>query len=345
MGRLDFTMAGDELGDLSFSPKSLEEQFGVVTVRAQNSFVHDSLEELGALLAEEMEIEGSLAFHAARDGPSTRADVLRLIASYPMTIEATIAKKSDIPDPWRKKPTELFASFWAQHLAWTLPEALGYSNRIRLTLAEMQPHTARLVFRRAVGGALLLIQAPHFMRGAGGAAGGLRAGDDVASIMWGVQPARESRAIQVADYCAGALRQKLRGTSGTVDTLGQRMVTPWTWLPGISPRQILAWKAADRARWRSSLKSVSLRMVYESLERFQLEDAIVHLEDALGDADSDPGVLFGSAAEVGEAAISRQELRLRAFAAVMKAAEQFGEHEPRQSTHRSAAPGHPVQRR
>ena len=207
-GRRWYTLAGDESGTLDLKVKPGDEHFMVATIciPADND-LPGRLDSLRFRVAPFFGPARTAAFHACEDTPLTRDLVFGELARSPLEIDATVVDKRAVPTGMTR--IQLYSLIWYEHLVHVLPGLILPDRKVRLWISRLSDSAARQGFATALREATAVSYLPFllwFWYEAKGIPGQAYRGP---GLLFGERSPDEDRSLQVADYCAWAIRRNL----------------------------------------------------------------------------------------------------------------------------------------
>lgn len=179
----------DEAGDLTFTRnQNVSRYFIVCTVAMDDCFVGDRLLELRRQLTWE-KLDLGEYFHASENKQIVRDRVFDLIRQCDFTVDATILEKSKAQPQTRETAHRFYQYGWYYHMKHIAPRLLNGKTEMLITAAAIGTKRERAYFNAAI--------------------------NDVAQqtsrdkqFATAFPPSSAEPCLQVADYCAWAIRRK-----------------------------------------------------------------------------------------------------------------------------------------
>jgi len=211
--RREMWVCGDESGTLNPSRGLEDRYFLIVTVGMEGESLRQDFDGLAAQLRPIVGDATEGLFHASYDTPLTRDHVFALLGSRDLIIDASIVDKDAVPlELTGRLGYRLYTLLWYHHLIHVLPGLLNPTNKVHLVVAALGEYSRKQAFRDALAQATGAAYMPLYEK-ALVAVGYSLAGDDIhhrlPALRFSIGDARQDRLLQVADYCAWAIRRKL----------------------------------------------------------------------------------------------------------------------------------------
>ena len=180
---------GDESGNFDFSDQEgASRYFILTTVALVDHAIEADLMDLRRQLAWEGEpLAGG--FHATNDKQRVRDRVFAVMARHDFRVDATILEKRKADPRVRPTPAFFYGFAWYYHLTGLAPVLASYADEIMVVAASIGTNEMRSDFESAANAIGSAIAPMVIMRAA----------------MW---QAASNPILQVADYCAWAIRRK-----------------------------------------------------------------------------------------------------------------------------------------
>jgi hypothetical protein len=226
--QVDVYVFGDESGNPGdFRNLAANRYFMVVTATLLDRSWLTQLDVLGQSLRGKLGIpQVGLPFHAAKDNPQVKRDVLQLIGSQELRIDATIIDKQTVGPELRRRH-RLYTAIWASHLVHLLRQLTPRPSLAHVTVASIGTAADARAFRHGAERAM------RDMRAYGAASSSVLGLAQVGVMILGAAPVlvlgnHSSPSIelglQVADYCAWPIQRKWeRGDVAAYDLLKARI--------------------------------------------------------------------------------------------------------------------------
>ena len=180
---------GDESGNFDFSDQEgASRYFILTTVVVADHAIEADLMDLRRQLAWEGE---SLAggFHATNDKQRVRDRVFAVLGQHDFRVDATILEKRKADPRIRPTPAFFYGFAWYYHLTGLAPVLASNADEIMVVAASIGTNEMRADFESAVNAIASAIAPTVNMK----------------ATMW---QAASNPLVQVADYCAWAIRRK-----------------------------------------------------------------------------------------------------------------------------------------
>ena len=180
---------GDESGNFDFSNgPGASRYFILTTVVVSDHVIEADLMDLRRQLAWSGE---SLAggFHATNDKQRVRDRVFAVMSQHDFRVDATILEKRKADPRIRPTPAFFYGFAWYYHLTGLAPVLASYADEIMVVSASIGTNEMRSDFESAANAIASAIAPTVNMR----------------ATMW---QAASNPILQVADYCAWAIRRK-----------------------------------------------------------------------------------------------------------------------------------------
>lgn len=211
--RPELWVCGDESGTPTIAGGPQDRYYLIVTVSMEGASLRQRFDDLANELRPLVTNPTKGLFHAKDDTPLTRDRVFALLGSHALTIDATIVDKTALPsDLLGRRVHRLYTLLWYHHILHTLPGLLRPASKVHLVIAEMGDASHKRAFRDAIAQATAATYVPAFEQAF--AASGYRLSGEgafhrVPALQFSYSDARTERLLQVADYCAWAIRRTL----------------------------------------------------------------------------------------------------------------------------------------
>jgi hypothetical protein len=234
-GQADVYIFGDEAGNPGdFQNFAANRYFIVVTAALWDCSWLTRLDGLGQTLRGKLGIPKiGLPFHAAKDNPQVKHEVLNLISSEELRIDATIVDKQAVR-PELQHRHRLYAAIWASHLVNLLRDLNPRPSQANVTVASIGTAANAKAFRRGAERAMQLMRsygdASSSVLGLG-QIGFMRLGALPVLVLGNQSSPSIELGLQVADYCAWPIQRKWeRGDRSAYDLIeskvgSERLVT------------------------------------------------------------------------------------------------------------------------
>jgi hypothetical protein len=211
-GQADVYIFGDEAGNPGdFQNLASNRYFIVVTATLRDLSWLTKLDGLGQALRGKLGIlKIGLPFHAAKDNPQVKREVLHLIHGEELRVDATIVDKQAVR-PELQHRHRLYAAIWASHLVNLLRDLNPRPSRANVTVASIGTAANAKAFRRGAERAM------REMRAYGNASssvlglgqlGFMRLGALPVLVLGNHSSPSIELGLQVADYCAWPIQRK-----------------------------------------------------------------------------------------------------------------------------------------
>ena len=180
---------GDESGNFDFSnQEGASRYFILTTVVVADHVIEADLMDLSRQLAWEGEpLTGG--FHATNDKQRVRDRVFAVMARRDFRVDATILEKRKADPRVRPTPAFFYGFAWYYHLTGLAPVLASYADEIMVVAASIGTNEMRSDFESAANAIASAIAPTVNMK----------------ATMW---QAASNPILQVADYCAWAVRRK-----------------------------------------------------------------------------------------------------------------------------------------
>ncbi len=208
----DVYIFGDEAGiPDDFGNLAINRYFMVVTATLVDCSWLPRLDGLGQALRGKLGIpQIGRPFHAAKDPPQVKRDVLQLISGQELRIDATVIDKQTLRPELRCRH-RLYAAIWASHLVHLLSDLTPRPSQANVTVASIGTAADARSFRRGAE------QAMREMRAYGAASSSVLGLGQLGVMRLGALPVlvignhsspSTELGLQVADYCAWPIQRK-----------------------------------------------------------------------------------------------------------------------------------------
>jgi hypothetical protein len=203
---------GDEGGNPGdFTDRADDRHFLVVTVSVADFSWFDQLEAVAQRLRERFGIAAiGRPFHAHKDRPEVKREVLTLLSQQIMRIDATIVDKRRLGPLWKER-RRLYAAIWAAHLVHPLPQLHPQSEPVEVVIASIGTKSEMRAFRRGADRAVAQASAEAATYPAVlglGVLGRMQLGTPAMVVTSRTANAGAEPGLQVADYCTWAIRRR-----------------------------------------------------------------------------------------------------------------------------------------